>query len=233
VDLARGDLSREDVVAGVVLLLERTMVRVGNEEYVRANGSFGLTTLRSHHARVRGTRVALHFVGKSGVEHDVVVDDPNVAELVRRCRRLHGDHLFQYLNGDRNAHAVQSGHVNEYLRDVAGADVTAKDFRTWMATVMAGTALAALDPPASVAAARLETNAVLDAVANRLRNSRAVCRASYVHPALVVAYADGSLGERWEPVPARSARGLRRDERSLLGFLGSLDAGAASRPRAA
>jgi DNA topoisomerase-1 len=232
-DLARGDLSRDDVVAGVVLLLERTMVRVGNEEYVRANGSFGLTTLRSRHARVRGTLVTLHFVGKSGVEHDVVVDDPDVADLVQRCRRLDGDHLFQYLNGDGHAHAVQSSHVNEYLRDAAGADVTAKDFRTWMATVMAGTALAALDPPASVAAGRRETNAVLDAVAFRLRNSRAVVRASYVHPALLAAYADGSLGERWEPVAARSARGLRRDERSLLGFLGSLDAGAARRPRAA
>jgi DNA topoisomerase-1 len=231
-DLARGDLSRDDVVAGVVLLLERTMVRVGNEEYVRANGSFGLTTLRSRHARVRGTRVAFHFAGKSGVEHDVVVDDPDVAELVRRCRRLDGDHLFQYLNGDRKVHAVLSSHVNEYLRDATGADVTAKDFRTWMATVMAGTALASLEAPASLAAARRETNAVIDAVAFRLRNSRAVCRASYVHPGLVAAYVDGSLAERWTPVDARPARGLRRDERSLLGFLGSLDR-AASRPRAA
>jgi DNA topoisomerase-1 len=233
-DLARGDLSLENVVAGVVLLLERTMVRVGNEEYVRANGSFGLTTLRARHARVRGTRLTLRFVGKSGVEHDVVVEEPAVADLVRRCHRLDGDHLFQYLNGDGVAHAVQSNHVNEYLRDVAGADVTAKDFRTWMASVMAGTALAALDPPPSMAQARRETNAVIDAVAARLRNTRAVCRSSYVHPALLVSYVDGTLSERWVPLPASSARGLREPERALLGFLRSLDAApGASQARAA
>ena len=117
---------------------------------------------------------------------------------------------------------MQSAHVNEYLRDAADADVTAKDFRTWMATVMAGTALAGLDAPQSIGRARRETNAVLDAVAGRLRNSRAVTRASYVHPALLAAYADGSLAERWSPVAAASARGLRREERALLGFLRSL-----------
>ena len=143
-DLARGDLSLATVTAGVVLLLERTMIRVGNEEYVRANGSFGLTTLRSHHARVSGDRVDLRFVGKGGIAHDVTVEDAHVAELIQRCRGLDGEHLFQYLNGDRHAHAIQSTDVNDYLRDAAKADVTAKDFRTWMATLMAGTALAAM-----------------------------------------------------------------------------------------
>ncbi|HEY7107612.1 MAG TPA: DNA topoisomerase IB [Acidimicrobiia bacterium] len=229
-DLASSDLTLERVAAGVVLLLEQTMIRVGNEEYVRANGSFGLTTLRSRHARVSGTTVELRFVGKSGVPHVVAVDDPRVATLVAACRRLDGEHLFQYVNGDGRAHQVMSGDVNEYLRAVAREDVTAKDFRTWMATVMAGSALVSLPTPSSATAARREANAVLDAVAARLRNTRAVCRASYVHPALLTSYADGSLGERWQPaMPA--TRGLGASERALLGFLRTLNA--ESTPRAA
>jgi DNA topoisomerase-1 len=217
-DLASDGLTRARVAAGVVLLLERTMIRVGNEEYVRTNGSFGLTTLRSRHARVSGTEVALRFVGKSGVPHDVVVDDARIADLVTDCRRLHGEHLFQYLNGDGQAHQVLSSDVNDYLRDVADADVTAKDFRTWMATVMVGRALASLDPPTSDAAARREVNAVLDEVAARLRNTRAVCRSSYVHPRLFTSFADGSLPDLWRP-GGHPPRGLRADERALLGFL--------------
>jgi DNA topoisomerase-1 len=217
-DLAADDLTRERVAAGVVLLLERTMIRVGNEEYVRTNGSFGLTTLRSRHARVSGTEVSLRFVGKSGVPHDVTVDDARIARLVTECRRLDGEHLFQYLNGDGRAHQLLSTEVNDYLRDAAGADVTAKDFRTWMATLMAGRALSSLDPPASATAARREVNAVLDDVASRLRNTRAVCRSSYVHPRLLSSFADGSLPELWRADGA-ARRGLRADERALLGFL--------------
>ena len=232
-DLARADLRRPTVTAGVVLLLERTMIRVGNEEYVRANGSFGLTTLRSRHARVSGTCVDLRFLGKGGVAHDVAVDDAHVAELVQRCRSLDGEHLFQYLNGDGNSHAIQSADVNDYLRDVAKADVTAKDFRTWMATVMAGAALASLPLPESAAQARREVNAVVDQVAARLRNTRAVARSSYVHPAIIATFNDGTLAERWRPSKAAQPRGLRADERLLLGFLHSLESGAGQLPRAA
>jgi len=232
-DLARGDLSLPTVTAGVVLLLERTMIRVGNEEYVKANGSFGLTTLRSKHARVSGDRVELRFLGKGGIAHDVTVVDVHIAELVHRCRSLDGDHLFQYLNGDQRAHAVQSSDVNDYLRHVARADVTAKDFRTWMATLMAGTALATLPPPESAAQARREVNAVIDDVAARLRNTRAVCRASYVHPAIVSTFNDGTLADRWQPPTGAKTRGLRADEQLLLGFLGSLDSDVARLVRAA
>jgi DNA topoisomerase-1 len=216
-------------------LLERTMIRVGNEEYVRANGSFGLTTLRSHHARVRGARVDLRFLGKGGVPHDVRVDDERIAALVQRCRRMRGEHLFQYLDGDGRAHAVQSSDVNVYLRNIARVDVTAKDFRTWMATLMAGSALAALPSPTTTARMRREANAVLDVVAGRLRNTRAVCRSSYVHPAVLDAFADGTLAERWQPSRSPKPRGATSDERALLGFLRSIttDAGAASlRPAA-
>ena len=233
-DLARGDLALPTVLAGVVLLLERTMIRVGNEEYVRANGSFGLTTLRSRHARVHGTCVDLRFVGKGGIPHDVSIDDARIADLVQRCRRLRGEHLFQYVNGDGRAHAVLSTDVNEYLRDLARADVTAKDFRTWMATLMTGTALAALPPPTSTARTRREVNTVLDVVAGRLRNTRAVCRSSYVHPAVLEAYADATLTERWHPAATRRPRGLTAEEQCLLGFLRTTEsAGTTSEARAA
>jgi DNA topoisomerase-1 len=232
-DLARGDLSLATVTAGVVLLLERTMIRVGNEEYVRANGSFGLTTLRSHHARVSGDRVDLRFVGKGGIAHDVTVNDVHVAELVQRCRSLDGDHLFQYLNGDGRAHAIQSTDVNDYLRHAANADITAKDFRTWMATLMAGTALATMPPPESATQARREVNAVIDHVASRLRNTRAVCRASYVHPAIVTTFNDGTLAERWQPPTGTRPRGLKAEEQLLLGFLRSLGSNVAELSRAA
>jgi DNA topoisomerase-1 len=232
-DLAHGDLTRPTVTAGVVLLLERTMIRVGNEEYVRANGSFGLTTLRSRHARVSGDCVDLRFVGKGGIAHDVAVEDAHVADLVRRCRSLDGEHLFQYLNGDGRAHAVQSADVNDYLRDAARADVTAKDFRTWMATLMAGTALAALPLPDTAAQARREVNAVVDQVAARLRNTRAVCRASYVHPAIVATFSDGTLAERWRPSSGDRPRGLKPEEQLLLGFLRSIESGVGQLPRAA
>jgi DNA topoisomerase-1 len=216
-----------------VLLLEHTMIRVGNEEYVRANGSFGLTTLRSHHARVTGDRVDLRFVGKGAVPHHVSLCDRRIAELIQRCRSLHGEHLFQYVNGDGLAHAVQSVDVNEYLRTAAGADVTAKDFRTWMATLMAGTALAALPRPDSAAQTRREANAVIDQVAARLRNTRAVCRASYVHPAIIRTFSDGTLGDLWRASNAERARGLRSGEQMLLGFLRSVEADARAAPRAA
>ena len=222
-DLARGDLALATVVAGVVLLLERTMIRVGNEEYVRANGSFGLTTLRSRHARVHGTCVDLRFVGKGGIAHDVSIDDARIAELVQRCRGLRGEHLFQYVNGGGQPHAVQSTDVNDYLRDIARADITAKDFRTWMATLMTGTALAALPAPPTTARMRREVNTVLDVVAGRLRNTRAVCRSSYVHPAVLEAFADGTLEARWHPAGTRRSRGLTMEEQSLLGFLRAAD----------
>jgi DNA topoisomerase-1 len=224
-DLARGDLALPTVVAGVVLLLERTMIRVGNEEYVKANGSFGLTTLRSRHARVHGASVDLRFVGKGGIPHDVTLEDDRIVELVQRCRQLRGEHLFQYVNGGGQAHAVQSSDVNDYLRDIARADVTAKDFRTWMATLMTGTALATLPVPTTTARIRRETNTVLDVVAGRLRNTRAVCRASYVHPAVLNAFADGTLAARWHPAATRRPRGLTVEEQSLLSFLRTVDTG--------
>jgi DNA topoisomerase-1 len=225
-DLADLSVALEPVTAGVVLLLERTMIRVGNEEYVRSNGHYGLTTLRSQHVRVRrGGVLEFRFVGKSGVVHRTEVTDPRLAALVTMCRKLPGEHLFQYVNGDGLVHPVTSQLVNQYLRESADDDVTAKTFRTWMATVLAAHALAGLDPPKSRAQMTRQVNAVIDAVADRLENTRAVARASYIHPAVVQTYADGTFAERWEAAEPARIRNLSAEERRLVGFLRGLESG--------
>jgi DNA topoisomerase-1 len=200
-DLATRTLSREKVLAAVVRLLELTLIRVGNDEYARLNQSFGLTTLEDRHARVRGSSVRFRFRGKSGRLHEVGIQDRQLAAVVRRCQELPGQELFQFINGDGEPQDVTSDDVNRYLRDAAGADVTARDFRVWAGTVMAYRALCALDPAVDERTARRN---VLDAVrqsAGRLGNTPAVARQSYVHPGVLEAYLDGGVG----PKPRRAA----------------------------
>jgi DNA topoisomerase-1 len=225
-DLTHVSVDLAPVTAGVVLLLERTMIRVGNEEYVRTNGHYGLTTLRSQHVRIRrGGVLEFRFVGKSGVVHRTEVDDPRLAELVALCRRLPGDNLFQYVNGGGIVHPVTSLLVNQYLREDGDTGVTAKTFRTWMATVLATNALAGLDPPRNRTQMTRQVNAVIDAVADRLKNTRAVARASYIHPAVLQTYADGTFAERWEAAELPRIRNLSAEERRLVGFLRGLESG--------
>jgi DNA topoisomerase IB len=198
-DLARPGLPRDKVLALVVKLLDATQVRVGNAEYARSNGSFGLTTLRDRHAKfpARG-KALLHFRGKGGTEHDVLVDDARLAKLVRRCQELPGQALFQYVDEDGGHHAVDSGQVNDYLRQRMGGEFTAKDFRTWHATLHALTLLDAMPLPEkrSEAALRRCMNAVVKDVASGLRNTPAVCRKSYINPAVFVAWQSGGLRRR-------------------------------------
>jgi DNA topoisomerase I len=195
-DLARPGLPREKVLALVVKLLDTTQVRVGNEEYARSNGSFGLTTLRDRHARFpsRG-KALLHFRGKGGTDHEVLVEDPRLATLVRRCQELPGQALFQYVDDDGQRRAIDSGQVNEYLRERMGDDFTAKDFRTWHATLHALTLLrkVALPKRASDRALRTCINTVIKEVATGLRNTPAVCRKSYINPAVFDAWKDARL----------------------------------------
>ena len=194
-DLARPGLPREKVLAAVVRLLELTLIRVGNDEYARLNRSFGLTTMRDRHARVRGTEIRFRFPGKCGKRHDVGLRDRRLARIVRRCQELPGQELFQYVDADDAVHDVTSDDINEYLRYVSGEDFTAKDFRTWAGTVLAYRALRALAPGEGtdddqrhgVATAMAET-------ADRLGNTPTVARNSYVHPAVIDAYLEGSLG---------------------------------------
>jgi DNA topoisomerase I len=218
-DMARPDVSRDRVVATVVRLLELSLIRVGNEEYARDNDSYGLTTLRNRHARVNGTRLEFAFRGKSGKEHRTEVADRRVARAVKRLQELPGQHLFQCVGEDGALCPVGSSDVNEYLREVSGADVTAKEYRTWMGSVLAAGGLAALPPPQTQTEARQGLKDVIGAVSIELGNTPAVCRASYVHPTVIEEYEAGTLQDRWSMVPARSSRYLVVDERRLLALL--------------
>ncbi|MGC3983369.1 MAG: DNA topoisomerase IB [Pseudorhodoferax sp.] len=216
-----GPLQRDCVLAAVVRLLDTTLARVGNDVYARENGSYGLTTLRARHAQVRGSAVRLRFKGKSGVEHAVALDDARVARVVRRCQELPGQELFQYLDDAGEPHVIDSDGVNAYLRRASGGDFTAKDFRTWHASVHA-LALARSSPSApdsSVAARRMAAKAVLAEVAARLGNTVAVCRKAYVHPAVLALLLQDAPPPACLSAAARRKAGLTADECRLLGFL--------------
>jgi DNA topoisomerase-1 len=198
-DLRRPGLPREKVLAAVVRLLELTLIRVGNEEYARLNRSFGLTTLRDRHARVDGTGIRFRFRGKSGRQHEVGLRDRRLAGVVRRCQELPGQELFQYVDEDGNPSTIASEDVNAYLRAAAGAEVSAKDFRTWAGTVLAYRRLRTLPHPTTEHAARRNVVAVMRHTAEQLGNTPAVARSSYVHPALVDAYLDGAIPPARDP----------------------------------
>jgi DNA topoisomerase-1 len=222
-DLSQPGLPRSKVLATVVRLLETTLIRVGNEEYARTNGSFGLTTLRDHHVKVEGDRVHFAFRGKSGVRHRIDVRDRRLARIVRRCRDLPGDELFQYLDEGGDQRSVDSADVNEYLREVAGQEFTAKDFRTLAGTVLAAKALQEFEAFDSEAQARRNVVSAIERVAKRLGNTTSVCRACYVHPAIVDAYLDGTLLEglrrRVERELTGDLRDLAPEEAVVLAFL--------------
>jgi len=180
-DLACSCLCKTKVIATVVALMERAQLRVGNEEYVRANGSYGATTLRDRHARIRGDTLELAYKGKSGVARRVRITDRRLARIVRRCRDLPGQRLFQYIDGD-DIRAIASTDVNDYLREVTGGPFTAKDYRTWAATMAAALLLCAEERPASQRECKRCINRAIGTVAEQLGHTVAVCRASYIHP---------------------------------------------------
>lgn len=192
-DLQRPGLPREKVLAAVVKLLDRTHLRVGNAEYVRANKSFGLSTLLDRHVDFDGGTLRVKFRGKSGVWHEREVNDPRLARIVRNCRDLPGQDLFQYVDGRGRQHKIGSADVNEYIRAASGGPFTAKDFRTWAGTVQAAAILAKEPVPESKAAADWAVVAAIKDVAARLGNTPAVCRKSYVHPRVLEAFAAGEL----------------------------------------
>ena len=193
-DLARRGLPREKVLAAVVRLLELTLIRVGNDEYATLNRSFGLTTMRGRHASLEGSHIRFRFRGKGGRTHEVDLRDRRLAAVVRRCQELPGQDLFQYEDEDGETRDVESDDVNAYLRDISGADITAKDFRTWAGTVLAYRALRALQPEDDERDARRNVVEAIRQTAGRLGNTPAVARASYVHPAVLEAYLDGGVG---------------------------------------
>lgn len=191
-DLKRSGMPREKVLATVVRLLETTLIRIGNREYARANGSFGLTTLRNRHVDVSGCVVRFTFRGKHGIRHEAKVEDPRLARVVRRCLELPGQELFAYIDDDGVARDVGSSDVNAYLREIAGDLFTAKDFRTWYATSAALEALSGVQF-GSASEARKTLQTALRSVADRLGNTPTMCRKCYINPVVIDAFMAGAL----------------------------------------
>jgi DNA topoisomerase I len=214
-DLGLPGLQRERVLAAVVRLVDETLIRVGSEEYRRTNGSYGATTIRSRHAQVNGHHIAVEFKGKSGKLHHAEVFDRRLARTMQKLDDLPGRELFEYLDDARERKPVRSDDVNRYLGEISGADVTVKDFRTWGASALCIRALNDLDPPSSPTAAKRSIAGAIRDVATALGNTPAVCRASYVHPQILEAFAAGDL----PPAASRRLKGLDRWESALLRFL--------------
>src|SRR6202158_1844042 len=218
-DLGQPGLPREKVIATIVRLLEMTYARIGNEEYARDNGSFGLTTLRDRHVTITRSTVRFLFRGKNGRELELGVTNRRVARVVKRCEELPGQMLFQYIGTDGERRAVHSDDVNQYLQEVSGEDYTAKDYRPWSATVLAIGALRDVARFESDAEAKRNVVAAIDSVARRLGHTRAVCRRSYVHPRVIDTYMDGSLEGILSIVSSKAYRNLKADEVAVLALL--------------
>lgn len=213
--LAEAGMGRDKLMATVVALLDRTLVRIGNRRYARENRSYGLTTLRNRHVAVRGSRIRFSFKGKSGIEHQVTLENQRLAKILQRCLDLPGQQLFQYLDDDGERHAIGSQDINDYLRSHAGSDFTAKDYRTWAGSAMALEALC-LAARTEVKNPSQQVVDVVKQVAQRLGNSPAICRKCYIHPAIVDAFITGELAG-WKR--QRKRKGLSAEEVALLKFL--------------
>jgi DNA topoisomerase-1 len=222
-DIELDGMERDKIMATVVWLLETTLIRIGSDEYAKANKSFGLTTLRRRHVAVVGHELRFEFRGKSGIQHAVAVTDRRIARIVQRCQALRGEELFKYLDDEGKRQTVQAEDVNQYLQDITGRDITAKDFRTWAGTMLVAEALRKTGPAETKREAEKNIVAAVDITAKRLGNTRSVCRKYYIHPALIEAYLEGSV---LPPLPerkwsARKVQGptLRQHEMDVLAFL--------------
>ena len=222
-DMKRAGLSREKVLATVVHLLETTLIRVGNDDYARANKSYGLTTLRDPHVRVEGSELTFRFKGKSGKAWDVSLKDRRVAKIVKACQDLPGQELFQYLDADGERRDVTSSDVNAYLREIAGEDFSAKDFRTWAGTVLAALALREFEAFDSEAGAKRNVRAAIESVAGRLGNTPTICRKCYIHPQILDGYLEGEMlsqvKDAVETELTDDLSRLRPEEAAVLGLL--------------
>jgi len=222
-DLSRPGLCREKILATVVRLLETTLIRVGNEEYARQNDSFGLTTMRDRHVDVTGATLRFAFRGKSGITHAVDLTDRRLAKIVKQSQDLPGYELFQYIEEDGTRASIDASDVNAYLKEIAGDEFTAKDFRTWAGTILATRALQEFEAFESQAQAKRNIVQAIEAVAKRLGNTKAVCRKCYIHPAVIRYYMDGSLlqtlNRRLKKELTQSLDRLSREESAVLVLL--------------
>lgn len=230
-DLSRKGLPKRKVLAAVVKLLETTYIRIGNEEYAEENGSFGLTTLRNQHVQILGDVLKFKFRGKSGQSHEITLEDRRLARIVRRCKEIPGSAVFEYLADDGSPQAIESGDVNDYLREISGADFTAKDFRTWGGTCLAASLLlekcAERDSDPNTKQVLVD---VVKDVASKLGNKPATCKKYYIHPAVLECYSAGALREFAEKF--RDTRSNYAYERIVLGLLTPLKRARAKKPRA-
>lgn len=222
-DLGLRGLPRRKVLAAVVRLLETTLIRVGNEEYARENKSFGLTTMRDRHVDFDGQQVQFHFKGKSGKKHLITLKDARLAKIVRRCRDIPGQELFQYISDEGQRESIDSADVNEYLQELTGQQFTAKDFRTWAGTVLATLALQEFESFDNEAQAKKNVVRAIESVAERLGNTPSVCRKCYIHPAVLDSYLEGTmletLEQRTEQEFEEHDGEVRPEEAAVLGLL--------------
>ena len=222
-DLRRQGLPKEKVLAAIVRLLETTLIRIGNDQYARQNRSFGLTTMRDRHVDIKGSTVTFEFNGKSGIEHEVELHDRRLARIVKKCQDIPGQELFQYYDDNGQRQAVSSDEVNAYLKEISGADFTAKDFRTWAGTKLAAEALAEFTSFDSESVAKKNVVAAIERVAARLGNTTTICRKCYVHPAVIDAYFDGdtveSIRDRADRELAENLHELPPEEAAVLMLL--------------
>jgi len=222
-DMGLRDLPRNKVLAAVVQLLGRTFIRIGNEEYARENKSFGLTTMQGRHVDVKGAKLSFTFRGKSGVKHEIDVNDRRLANIIRKLQDLPGQDIFQYEDETGEVRNVSSQDVNDYLQEITGEDFTAKDFRTWAGTVLTAMALSAQGPVENEAQAKKNIKDAIAAVARILGNTPTVCRKCYVHPVVLDAYLDGDmiegLKQKTEEALSENLEDLRAEEAAVMSFI--------------
>jgi DNA topoisomerase-1 len=225
--LRKQGLPKEKVAAIVVRLLELTCIRIGNEEYVKQNQSFGLTTLRDKHVEISGAKIKFEFKGKSGKMHSIHLNDKRLSRLIRKCREIPGQELFQYIDDEGKRQSIGSADINEYLRTISGKDFTAKDFRTWAGTMMSVSVLSAFEDVQTVTAIKRNLNDAIKQVATKLGNTPAICRKCYIHPAIIELY---TLGELRKSIPAKVtisklSHSLSREEKIVLELLRKAEKG--------
>ncbi len=223
-DLALKTLCREKVLATIVRLMERTSIRVGNEEYEKANGSIGITTMKNRHVEIKGSSLKFSFIGKKGKEHRISLQSKRLSKIIRHCREIPGKELFQYYDAEGHRQPVDSGMANDYIREISGADFTAKDFRTWAGTVQCLLGLKECGPAENITEARKKFLDVMDKVALHLGNTRAVCKKYYVHPCLGELYEANKLQAYLDNVsPVDKLKGgLSSEEKLVLKIISSV-----------
>jgi DNA topoisomerase-1 len=224
-DIALPKLSLRKVLAAVILLMERTYIRIGNEGYEKLNGSYGLTTLKDKHIRFRRDEMHLAFKGKKGIHHQITLQNKRLARVIKECRDIPGEELFQYYDGHGRARDVDSGMVNEYIKEISGSDFSAKDFRLWAGSLNLLRSLNSMGQALAAGAVKQNILLALDEVSHKLGNTRTVCRKYYVHPGLIRLYEQRSLGRFLKELDAAGRRGyapLTHEEKVLMKILKTL-----------